>query len=147
MGVTVVDALKEAACVHTRWEDVKKARASAAKVSAGSGIGSADEANERSELIVTAVNLIASIPARAETVDEVRALLVEYGAHVLAMAGAERFEVYVDRDNPTTVVVVERYADDQAFAEHLADPANAVLNEALADLTDGGSSLQFLTPA
>jgi quinol monooxygenase YgiN len=96
--------------------------------------------HDRSELIVTAVNLIASIPARAETV-------VEYGAHVLAMPGAERFEVYVDRDNPTTVVVVERYADDKAFAEHLADPANAVLNDALADLTDGGSSLQFLTPA
>ena len=82
MGVTVVDALKEAACVHTRWEDVKKARASAAKVSAGSGIGSADEANERSELIVTAVNLIASIPARVETVDEVRALLDTGGVSV-----------------------------------------------------------------
>ena len=45
------------------------------------------------------------------------------------------------------MVVVDRYADDKAFAEHLADPANAVLNDALADLTDGGSSLQFLTPA
>ncbi|MBK7820218.1 MAG: antibiotic biosynthesis monooxygenase [Tessaracoccus sp.] len=94
-----------------------------------------------------AVNLIASIPARAETVDEVRALLVEYGTHVLAMPGAERFEVYVDREDPVIVVVVERYADDQAFAEHLADPANAVLNDALATLTDGGSSLRFLAPA
>ena len=96
---------------------------------------------------MAAVNLIASIPARAETVDDVRALLVEYAAHVVAMPGAERFEVYVDRDNPTTVVVVERYADDKAFAEHLADPANAVLNDALASLTDDGSSLQFLVPA
>ena len=96
---------------------------------------------------MSAVNLIATIPAYANTADEVRRLREDYAAHCLTRDGTERFEVYVDRDNPTTVVVVERYADDRAFAEHLADPANAVLNDALASLTDGGSSLQFLVPA
>lgn len=96
---------------------------------------------------MTAVNLIATIPARAETVDRVRAVMLDYAAHVVTMPGSERFEVFVERDNPLTVVVLERYADDDAFAAHLADPANAVLNDALAELTDGGSSLRFLTRA
>ena len=120
MGVAVVDALKEAACVHTRWEDVKKARASAANVSAGSGIGSADEANERSELIVTAVNLIASIPARRGRRRGPRAV-VEYGAHVLVCRGAQRFE---STSTGTTRRVMN--AADDHFAD-TADPPTRIL--------------------
>ncbi|MFT4135709.1 putative quinol monooxygenase [Microbacterium sp.] len=92
-----------------------------------------------------AVDLIATIPAREHTVARVRELLDAYAAHCLAMDGTERFEVYLDRDLPHHVVVIERYRDETAFAAHLADPENGVLNGALADLTDGGSTLRFLT--
>lgn len=93
---------------------------------------------------MSAVNLIATIPAYANTADEVRRLLEDYAAHCLTMDGTERFEVYADRDLPTRIVVVERYRDQEAFRLHLSDPENAVLNGTLAELTDGGSSLQFL---
>lgn len=92
-----------------------------------------------------AINLIARIDAYKDTADRVHDLLVEYGKHVLTMDGSQRFEVYRDRDNALQIVVLERYRDDEAFAEHLADPENEVLNGKLADLTDGGSTLQFLT--
>ena len=94
---------------------------------------------------MTAVDLIATIPARVETVAEVRELLNAYAEHCLAMDGTERFEVYLDRDVTRNVVVIERYRDEAAFQLHLGDPANGVLNARLADLTDGGSTLQFLT--
>lgn len=93
---------------------------------------------------MNAINLIAQIPARPETATEVKELLDAYAEHVLSMDGSERFEVYLDRDAPERVVVLERYRDEDAFAAHLADPENEVLNAKLADLTDGGSVLQFL---
>ena len=91
-----------------------------------------------------AVNLIAQIEARPETVDEVKAVMDEYAAHVLSMDGSDRFEVYRDRDIPTRIVIIEQYRDDDAFAAHLADPENETLNAKLGELTSGGSSLQFL---
>lgn len=94
---------------------------------------------------MTAINLIATIKAHPETADAVHSLLSAYAGHVLTMDGAERFELYTDREDPTVLVVIERYRDDAAFAEHLADPANAELNSKMADLTDGGSTLRFLT--
>ncbi|MFT3875319.1 MAG: antibiotic biosynthesis monooxygenase [Propioniciclava sp.] len=90
------------------------------------------------------VDLIATIPSRPGEGARVLALLQEYAVHVNATPGTERFEVYADRDNPDVIVVIERYRDDAAFAEHIADPANGVLNASLAELTLGGSQLQFL---
>lgn len=91
-----------------------------------------------------AVDLIAAIPSVPGKGAEVLALLREYAVHVNADPGCDRFEVYVDRDDPDRVVVLERYRDDDAFAAHLADPENGVLNAKLAELTLGGSQLQFL---
>lgn len=89
------------------------------------------------------VNLIAVIPCPAENLAQVRQLLESYGTHVLQMDGAERFEVYENSAAPE-LYVIERYRDDQAFAEHMADPENKVLNDKLAELTPGGSELTFL---
>ena len=90
------------------------------------------------------VNLIAVIPCPGDNLLQVRQLLDQYGEHVRSMDGTERFEVYQNRD-ASEIIVLERYRDDDAFAEHLADPENAVLNDRLAELTDGGSQLTFLT--
>ncbi|MFT0762511.1 antibiotic biosynthesis monooxygenase family protein [Actinomyces sp. F1_1611] len=92
---------------------------------------------------MSAVNLIARIPCPVENLTAVQQLLEEYGAHVRTMDGAERFEVYRAQD-ADEVVVLERYRDQQAFAEHMADPANKVLNDRLGELTPTGSALTFL---
>jgi len=43
--------------------------------------------------------------------------------------------------------VVERYASEEAFEAHLADPANAEFNAKLTSiLGGGGSTLQMLEP-
>ena len=63
-----------------------------------------------------AVNLIAQIEARPDTVDDVKVLMDEYAAHVLSMEGSDRFEVYRDKDIPTRIVIIEQYRDDAAFA-------------------------------
>ncbi len=91
-----------------------------------------------------AVNLIAQIPSRPGRGPEVLALLQAYAVHVNADPGCDRFEVYLDREDGDQVVVIERYRDDAAVEAHLADPENGVLNAKLAELTLGGSQLQFL---
>jgi quinol monooxygenase YgiN len=45
------------------------------------------------------------------------------------------------------MIVVERYVSAEAFAAHLADPANAEFNAKLGEiLGGGGSTLQLLDP-
>jgi len=92
------------------------------------------------------VDLVASLTAPTESVEEVRRLLIEYGHHVRSMQGTERFEVYAVRDQPGEMVVLERYRDGAAFDAHLADPENAVLNGKLQALGAGASRPTFLTP-
>jgi len=91
------------------------------------------------------VDLVASLTAPAEYVEEVRRLLIEYGRHVRSMQGAERFAVYAVRDQPGELMVLERYRDGAAFDAHLADPENALLNGKLQALGAGASRLTFLT--
>lgn len=96
-----------------------------------------------SETKTAPINLIAHIPCPKENLQRVRRLLEEYGVHVRQMDGAQRFEVYSNRDG-SGLVVLERYRDQAAFDLHMADPENTVLNDALAKLTPGGSHLTFL---
>jgi quinol monooxygenase YgiN len=95
---------------------------------------------------MSTVNLVATLSAPPEAADRVTELLLEYARHVTTMDGVERFEVYADRDDPSNLVVLERYRDAAAFDAHLADPANGALNDKLSSLTAGGSALTFLTP-
>jgi quinol monooxygenase YgiN len=95
---------------------------------------------------MSTVNLVASLSAPPEATERVTELLLEYARHVTMMDGVERFEVYVDREDPGNLVVLERYRDAAAFDAHLADPENTALNEKLRNLTTGGSVLTFLTP-
>lgn len=92
------------------------------------------------------IDLIATIPVPPGALPAASALLLEYGEVVRAEPGNERFEAYLDQDN-AAMIVVERYADADAFEAHLANPANATFNATLAQLLDGGgSSLQMLQP-
>jgi quinol monooxygenase YgiN len=90
------------------------------------------------------VNLIATIPVAADVRDQVARLLSDYGHDVRAEPGNLRFELYLDAD-AGALVVVERYRDQAAFADHLARPENAAFNSELARVTNGGASrLQML---
>ena len=90
------------------------------------------------------IDLIATIRVPQDRLPVASALLLEYGVVVRAEPGNRRFEVYVDRD-AGALVVIERYADADAFDAHLANPANAAFNRNLAEvLGGGGSTLQML---
>jgi len=92
------------------------------------------------------IDLIATIEVPEEVLHAAAALLLEYGDVVRTEPGNLRFEAYRDADTGA-MVVVERYASDEAFEAHLAHPANAEFNGRLADLLGGaGSSLQLLEP-
>lgn len=92
------------------------------------------------------INLIATIPVPPDVLPAASALLLEYGEVVRAEPGNQRFEAYLDQGNGA-MIVVERYADAEAFEAHLTNPANAAFNARLAQLLGGGgSSLQMLEP-
>ena len=92
------------------------------------------------------IDLIATIEVRPDVLGVAAALLLEYGDAVRDEPGNLRFEAFRDRDSGA-MVVVERYASEEAFEAHLADPANAEFNAKLtAILGGGGSTLQMLEP-
>jgi quinol monooxygenase YgiN len=92
------------------------------------------------------IDLIATIDVRPDVLPVAAALLLEYGDAVREESGNLRFEAFHDPDNGA-LVVVERYASQEAFEAHLAHPANAEFNARLAAiLGGGGSTLRMLEP-
>jgi quinol monooxygenase YgiN len=92
------------------------------------------------------IDLVATIEVRPDVLGVAAALLLEYGDAVRDEPGNLRFEAFRDRASGA-MVVVERYASEEAFEAHLADPANAEFNAKLtAILGGGGSTLQMLEP-
>lgn len=90
--------------------------------------------------------LIAELTAREGCEAEVRSALTDYAVHVRAEPGNEAFECYQTEDAPQRFVVYEIYSDEAAFQAHLAAPMNKEINQRLSAITEGGSSLTFLTP-
>ena len=89
--------------------------------------------------------LIAELTARPGCESDVQATLADYGKHVRKEPGNEVFECYCTVDYPSRFVVYEVYKDEAAFKAHLSAPENAEVNSKLASITEGGSSLTFLT--
>ena len=56
------------------------------------------------------------------------------------------FDCYQTQEEPRRFVVYEIYDDETAFQAHLSAPMNADVNRRLSAVTEGGSSLTFLTP-
>jgi len=90
--------------------------------------------------------LIAELTAREGAEPKVQAILAEYAISVRAEPGNKVFECYQTREEPRRFVVYEIYDDEAAFHAHLSAPMNAEINDRLASVTEGGSSLTFLTP-
>lgn len=89
---------------------------------------------------MSAVHLYAELEADAGHADAVAALLAAYGPQVAAEAGNIRFDAYRLADDRARFFVYEQYADDAAFASHLATAHCAAFNAAIAPLVVGGGS-------
>ncbi len=90
--------------------------------------------------------LIAELVARDGCEPDVQAILSEYAIDVRAESGNQVFECYQTQEDPRRFVVYEIYDDEAAFQAHLSAPKNAEINHRLSSVTEGGSSLTFLTP-
>ena len=90
--------------------------------------------------------LIAELVALDGCEGKVRSVLAEYAVHVRAEPGNEVFECYQIEGESQRFVVYEIYANEAAFQAHLSVPMNKDINERLAPITEGGSTLKFLTP-
>ena len=90
--------------------------------------------------------LIAELTARDGCEAKVRSVLADYAVHVRAEPGNKAFECYQTEGTPQRFVVYEIYTDEAAFQAHLAAPMNKEINQRLSSITEGGSSLMFLTP-
>ena len=90
--------------------------------------------------------LIAELMARDGCEPQVRSILAEYAADVRAEPGNQVFDCYQTQEEPRRFVVYEIYDNEAAFQAHLSAPKNAEINRRLSSVTEGGSSLTFLTP-
>lgn len=91
------------------------------------------------------ISLIAHLEARDGAAGQLAAGLTDLAHHVRQEPGNRLFQVYQRRDEPNRFEVVETYADEKAFADHLAQPHSVAFNAWLAGVAVGGrSDLTFL---
>jgi quinol monooxygenase YgiN len=76
---------------------------------------------------------------------ELRALMAALTRAVRAEPGCLRFVAYTRADNPRAYHVDEIYADEAAFAAHIASAHGRAFNATIADkVVGGGSKVVFL---
>jgi quinol monooxygenase YgiN len=91
------------------------------------------------------ITLIATFRAVSGQGDEVRRLIRAYGDVVRDEPGNVFFDIYTDRDDSHSFVIIEKYLDQQAFEDHLGGQEGKAFNKVLGPLVEGGGSeLQFL---
>ena len=85
------------------------------------------------------------LPGHEETL---RQMMVDLTRAVRAEPGCLRFVAYTRADNPRSYHVDEIYADEAAFAAHIASEHGRAFNAAIADkVVGGGSQVVFLVEA
>lgn len=94
------------------------------------------------------VTLIATFRAVDGQGAEVHRLITAYGDVVRSEPGNVFFDIYTDRDDSHSFVIVEQYQDQHAFEDHLGGDEGKAFNKVLGPLVEGGGSkLQFLRGA
>jgi quinol monooxygenase YgiN len=91
-----------------------------------------------------AVTLIARFVALPGHRDAVASLIGTYAEHVRTTPGCVWFLPTTGVEHPLEFVVLERYEDGAAFAQHIADAENAAFNAVLASHVEGPSRLEML---
>lgn len=89
---------------------------------------------------MSAKHLYAEFQAVPGAGDAVASLVAGYRRDVRAEPGNVRFDAHRLTEDRDRFFVYEEYVDEEAFAAHLGNPANAVFNAALAPLVVGGGS-------
>ncbi|WP_200828222.1 putative quinol monooxygenase [Mycobacterium sp. 3519A] len=69
---------------------------------------------------MTSVVVVADWQTTEESIDTVRDLLADLRPRSLAEPGCEGYEIFQQRDDPTGIVLIERYRDEDALAAHQA---------------------------
>ena len=91
------------------------------------------------------VTLIATFRAVQGQDSKILSLIGAYGEAVRAEPGNIFFDIYTEHHDGHAFVIIERYANQHAFEQHLGGDKGKEFNQQLAPLVEGeGSQLQFL---
>ncbi len=90
------------------------------------------------------IAVIARLKVKKNKIDEAMAHFKKLIAKVDKEEGTLSYTVNRDRSDPTTLVVIERYKDDDAFAAHSTTPYLAEFFAAVKDCMEGRPELVLL---
>lgn len=92
------------------------------------------------------LHVVATIPARSEAVDAIRAALQDLAAATRQEDGCLAYDLYESAAAPGTFVTVERWADQSALDAHLASPHVAAAFAAAEGALAGDVAIHPLLP-
>ena len=93
------------------------------------------------------LNVVATIPARPEAVDEVRSALLELVAATRQEPGCLSYELFESAAAPGTFVTLERWTGQDALDEHMRTPHIAAALAAAEGRLAGDIAIHPLLPA
>lgn len=92
------------------------------------------------------LQVVATIPAKPEAADQVRAALQELVEATRAEDGCVSYDLFESGSTPGTFVTVERWRDAESLEAHMTTPHVAAAFEAAAGALSGEVSVHPLTP-
>lgn len=95
---------------------------------------------------MTDLKVVATIPAKPEAADQVRAALQELVEATRAEDGCVAYDLYESGSVPGTFVTVERWRDAASLEAHMATPHVAAAFAAAGDGLSGDVAIHPLTP-
>ncbi|MCU1683791.1 MAG: antibiotic biosynthesis monooxygenase [Amycolatopsis sp.] len=94
-----------------------------------------------------ALTIVAKIKAKPEGVDQLVTALKAVAIPSREEAGCESYQLYLNPDDPTDLVMVETWADNDAIATHNKSPHFQALVADMTPLLAGPLDIQILKPA
>ncbi len=92
------------------------------------------------------LHVVATIPAKPETEDAIRAALQALAAESRKEEGCLAYDLYESTSAPDTFVTVERWTDQEALDTHMASPHVAEAFGAAEGALAGEVAIHPLTP-
>lgn len=95
---------------------------------------------------MTDLHVIATIPAKAEAADGIRAALSTLVEHTRQEEGCLAYDLYESAAAPNTFVTIERWKDQAALDQHMTSPHLAAAFAAAGDALAGEVAIHPLKP-
>lgn len=92
------------------------------------------------------LNVVATIPVKAEHVETIRGALVQLAGATRQEAGCLAYDLYESAAAPGVFVTVERWTDRAALNAHMQSPHVAAAFAAAGDALSGDVAIHPLTP-